>query len=246
MMRRTPSSSSTTSTNKKNEPGNRMKITASVINDTARDGSPVWKFPLPAGGNVLDRALGILQQVPILEEICIFSNDPELNDSEKYQGVIVQPFDQRLAYNFNFLDNLKLHNECFTLQKTGSLGDIHLFLDIHYPLLKAASLLRMFHTLMENRFASKVIPVYSIDPHLYLEIPESGQYINLWGQQGLDRQHHPPLFRTVGCCFVHCGRLKEMQPLTFPFEISKLEGYRLSSEQDLDFIGYVNGRQNQP
>jgi len=216
-----------------------MKITASVINDISKDDNPVWKFSLSAGENVLDNALDILQHVPILEEICIFSNDPELNASEKYQGIVVQPFDQRLAYNFNFLDNLKLHNECFTLQKTGSLGDIHLFLDIHYPLLQAASLLRMFHSLMENRFASKVIPVYSIDPHLYLEIPGNDQYLNLWGQQGLDRQQHPPLFRAVGCCFIHCGRLQGMQPLTFPFNINQVEGFKLSSKADTNFVDYV-------
>ena len=215
-----------------------MKITASLVCDTSDENKALWSLPL-AGTNILDYILHTLQHLSILDDVCIFTNDQVLTGAPDYKGVAVHPFSERLAYNFNFLDNIKLHNECFTLIQSQFLGDVHLFLDIHYPLLQLNSLDCMFHALMENRFAAKIIPVYSIDPHLYIELPEPGQYINLWGQPGLDRQKHPPLFRAVGSCFLHCIRLREIQPLTFPYEVNRIEGFTLSTAQDIDFIHYV-------
>lgn len=216
-----------------------MKVTASIICDAGNGNHAVWRLPYAADKAVLDIVLDTLEGVAVLDGVCVFTNDADLTAKNRYGGLPVQPFWPQLGYRFNFLDNIKLHNECFSLEKAGFLGDVHLFWDVHHPLLRASSLTRMFNSLMEDQFAAKIIPVYPIDPHLYMQIGTDDRYVALWGQQGLDRQHHPRLLRSVGACFVHRKRLQEMQPMAFPFEIGRLEGTRLSGEEDLDLIRHI-------
>ena len=216
-----------------------MKITASIIVESCEDHDSFWDLALGNGDTTLANMLKTLNRAALFDDLSIITNEHRLIRQEQFKGSKVYSLSPRLAYNFNFLDNIKLHNECFSLLEIGKLGDIHLFMDLRYQLIQPQTIMGMFNTLMENRFAAKVIPVYQIDPHLYMEIPGEELFINLWGQQGLDRQKHPPLFRTVGCCFLHHGRLKEMQPLTFPHHIDRIEGFKITSEEDIPFIDYV-------
>jgi hypothetical protein len=216
-----------------------MRISTSIIHESIQNKTSIWPTTIKNGTNFLDNIIKTLQKTALFTDISVFTNDTTLTNNVNYKSIPVHSFDQELVYNFNYLDNIKLHNECLSLERLGVLGDIHLFIDLRYQLLSPSSLLSMFNTLMENRFAAKVIPVSMIDPHLYMEIPGNDQFMNIWGQQGLDRQKHPSLFRTIECCLIHCARIKEMQPLTFPLEIGRIEGFKFQHEKDISFLKYI-------
>ncbi|MBW1804209.1 MAG: hypothetical protein JRJ85_26190, partial [Deltaproteobacteria bacterium] len=93
---------------------------------------------------------------------------------------------------------------------------------------------QMYIKLMEDELAEVIYPVVEVEPHLYMENPQTGYLFPVWDDPGLDRQKFPTLYRRVGITLRHQKRTKES-----PFnrrlhhEIPYEESLDLHSEDDI-------------
>ena len=215
-----------------------MKTNVSIIYQSDWSSFLPWDTFLEKE-SLVDHFVSLCAGTGLFDAISVFSDDKGLASYCSKNGITFTPFAEHLYYDFNYLANITLHNETWTLENNGLYGDVHFFLNMTHPLLQGESIVGMYNALLENRFAAKVVATYQIEPHLLMELPGENNYIGLWGQPGLDRQLHPPLMRTVGSCFVHKGRMGGFQPLAFPYVVDRIQGCCINSEEDIQLVRYM-------
>ena len=87
-----------------------MRISTTIIHEITQGEIDIWPSTIKEGTNLLDNTLNTLQNTSLFTDISIFTNDTTLTNPGNYKGITVHPFNPKLAYNFNYLDNVKLHN----------------------------------------------------------------------------------------------------------------------------------------
>lgn len=214
-----------------------MKVSASVVVDSRTTAEHMWTWPI-CGRGLLDHALDTLKNTCGIDDYFVFTDVQDIIDRLSPAGLVV-PFMDRFTYNFNFLDNISLFTELYSLKQADRLGDIHFFLDMRFPLIDATILGGMYNKLLETRFAAKVIPTYEIDPNLIMRIGTSDTFMRLWDSPGLDRQLQPRLMRITGACVVHCKRIAEIQPLTMHYRINRNAGRIIQDKGDIELMQYI-------
>ncbi|MFA6013025.1 MAG: hypothetical protein WC799_23760 [Desulfobacteraceae bacterium] len=119
-------------------------------------------------------------------------------------------------------------------------GDVILFAEPQYLLIRQMSYEAMYDQLMENEQAHTIYPVYKVDPHLYLKIPGEESLLPVWEYPGLDRQKYPQLYRKCGVYLFHTKRVRYKQPLKeMPYIVPWHEGRRYTNDDDLEFADYM-------
>lgn len=141
-----------------------------------------------------------------IDDIFVFTEDNEIAACTKELGchVIERPREM-LFYNGGFSMPSEW-GEYFNnkiIDKIGSTGDIVVSLNCNICLLTGETLRRMYVRLMEDELAGTVFPVVEIEPHLYMENPNTGYLFPIWEDPGLDRQKFPKIYRRLGVSIDH-------------------------------------------
>jgi len=185
--------------------------------------------------------LATLREVPVIDAVYIITDDKNLMDRKDFCGADVRPLAPRLArHPFHFLtyEFWRFNYELHGLKETFPLGDVHFFLGWRTPLLKPITLENMYHSLMEDGGASRIVPILPVDPHLYTRLPGLKRYFPVWCAPGLDRQLAPQLYRVVNVCVIHTKRLLEIIPHTKGYRVTREEGLEIKRESDFELVEF--------
>jgi CMP-N-acetylneuraminic acid synthetase len=172
-----------------------------------------------------------------IDEIFVITEDEEIADTAKSLScrVIERPREM-LFYNAGF--SKPSDWGAYIKKKRTEIikgdPDISVGLNCNICLLQGETLRKMYIRLMENDVAGSIFPVVEVEPHLYMENPNTGYLFPVWDDPGIDRQQFPKLYRRIGIPIDHNQRIvnsvywRQLYH-TIPFE----ESIDIHGEQDL-------------
>ncbi|WP_320040084.1 hypothetical protein [uncultured Desulfobacter sp.] len=222
-----------------------MKITATfiVLEQDAIKGIS-WKSKL-FHRNLLEHGIEHASQIPLIDELFILTDMDELLCQDTVAGYSVQkiwPWSIEERMDFLTCDWNRIYQQNLVLEKAGVVSDVHFFLDWRLPLLSAKSWEQMYHFLLEDRVAARVVPIYPEDPNLYTPLGDisSGRLFGVWSHPNKDRQKVPQLYRTFNACVTHRRRLGQPEPLTKGFCVPLIECVQTHSSQELQLAAFLS------
>ena len=172
-----------------------------------------------------------------IDEIFVFTEDSELADVTRDLGCrLIDRPKEMIFYNGGFSNPMEwdkyFRNQMAAVLKAPP--DISVGLNCNICLLKGESLRQMYINLMEDELAGVIFPVVEVEPHLYMENPQTGYLFPVWEDPGLDRQKFPKLYRKIGINISHNRRTANMaHHLSLHHEVSFEESLDVHSEEDL-------------
>lgn len=219
-----------------------MRVTATLMAYT-RQASDGLSWSETAGGRtLLSIGVGTAREIPLIDDLAILSDDPDLLAQGVYDGVPVKeiwPWAVKNRMDFLTCDAFVISQQRLALERSGMLGDVHFYLDWRLPLLPARTYEIMYHRLLEHRIAARVVPILAEDPNLYATWGPQGELFAVWAHPGRDRQCVPQLYRPFGACVAHLARLDQHAPLTIGHEIPLTHGLEATDPAQLEIIRYA-------
>lgn len=199
-------------------------------------------YPL-CGKPLIWHFLQEMRKAKFLDEIAVWSESEEVAEVVRECGCtpFVRPREM-VHYASGFASPAEWR-ECINSQLTehfGNAGNIQVHLNCNYLMLRAATLERMYDTLLEDPQANLIVPIYPVDPHLYI-INEATRYLfPVWEYPGLDRQKYPQLYRKVGVSIRHVLRGAFGRPENELYhQIPRHEGVDVQNAEDIPFAEYL-------
>lgn len=205
-----------------------------------------WKTDL-AQKNLLNHTVENALKVREIDEIFIVTDIKELQACGHFKEVKIKPLDQgKPAPVIDLVnkDAWRVNNIFNLLSELDVLGDVHFFLNWRMPLLGAAVLEQMYHTLLEDRVAARVVCVYPVDPNLFTRFNGDDSYFPVWADIGADRQNVPQLYRSLTAGVIHRNRHKEIIPESKGFTISRQQGLEILEPDDLELAEFYLDKKN--
>lgn len=220
-----------------------MRVTATVPVLADNDVSAVKWSSMLRGTTLLERVIRSAQQVKEIDGIAVLTNISELIKKNEIQGVpVMEIWPWAVIHRFDFLtcDSSVLGQQELALQKSGMNGDVHFTLNWQMPLVSSTTLERMYHCLLESKAVARIVPIYPIDPNIYMDVGGKGETpFSVWSQPGRDRQEVPQLFRTWSLCVHHKQRLAGVGPTTTGFRIPRLEALEIKTTENMNVAEFV-------
>jgi CMP-N-acetylneuraminic acid synthetase len=172
-----------------------------------------------------------------MDDIFVFTEDEQVARVTESLGCkVVKRPREMLYYNGGFArpDEWGTYLKNEITEKMGAPVDIRVSLNCNVCLLTGETLRRMYVKLMEDEVALHVWPVVEVEPHLYMENPNTGHLFPVWDAPGLDRQKFPKLYRRIGVAVYHEVRAQSSYCAKDLFhEISFEESLDIHSTEDL-------------
>ncbi|GAB7081036.1 hypothetical protein [Megalodesulfovibrio paquesii] len=216
-----------------------MRVTASfiVLEREASDGVS-WDADM-AGATQLARAVFQLEQLGLVDDMAVLTDCETLLARAGVAGLPVRrlcPASATERFNHLTCEESRIRHQLQALDQAGLEGDVHFFGAWRMPLLSSRSWERMYHALLEDRIAARVVPLTAEDPNLYTPLGGNiagGRLFGVWAHPGRDRQEAPQLYRPGLACVAHLQRIRYPQPLTKGVEISLIEAITTLTPEDV-------------
>lgn len=226
-----------------------MRVTASIIvlERDARDGVR-WDARM-GGMSLLEHAVARLQGLPLVDELAVLTDCDALCDALACAGVPVRrlcPTCTTERFDYLTCEESRIRQQLLALEQAGLAGDVHCFGSWRLPLLSTRSWERMYHALLEDRIAARIVPLTTEDPNLYTPLGgdvAGGRLFGVWAHPGRDRQEAPQLYRPAEACVAHLGRIRYPQPLTKGVEIAMTEAVTVRASEDVPLVHFLWTRQ---
>lgn len=220
-----------------------MRVTAAILAlSSIRGGSAaLWDADL-GGPSVLECVAAALSASGLAEEAAVVTDSPELLARGQCLGLPVRPCPENmLGHPFNFLavESYRVCQEAGFLRQTGLEGDIVFFLPWNLPLISAHTLERLYHALLEDPLAGRMLPMAPVDPQLYTRLPGEDAFFPVWAHKGMDRQRIPQLYRSRNLCVAHMGRLQRTLPRVKGLSVSRLELIEAAGPEEAGLLRHV-------
>lgn len=217
-----------------------MKVTAIILlQEKLLPDDVSWDMLLngkPILQHVVDNCLGF----SAIDEIAVATDCDGVKGS--IEGAAVARIPERMAfYPFNFLNATlgRLSMETSCVRAVGFQGDVMAFLPWNMPLLGSMSLERLYHTLLEDMVAARIVPTYPVDPGLHIRLPGEENFFPVWHAPGIDRQRLPQLYRPAFACFSHQKRIFSGVPVMKGLCLPRHEQLSVNNKEHLELAEYI-------
>lgn len=226
-----------------------LRVTAS-FQVTAQEQSALvnWKSAF-SGRCILEHAVTNACRSQIFDDLFILTDLPELPVNKLFFSVPVKklPF-WHVTEDMDFLaKNCRLLPPSLNLlDQAERLGDVHFFLSWRMPRIQWFTFEKMFHALLEDRLAARMVGTHPVDPNLFIQTDSTdgmNNFFPVWSDSGADRQRVPQLFRTQPIAAIHVRRQRASHPETAGFPLSLEESLVIRKPLDLELAAFYYNRQ---
>jgi CMP-N-acetylneuraminic acid synthetase len=203
------------------------------------------------GRPMIDHTFDAIRDSGIVDRTYVFTEDPEIAAlTERAGGTVIPRTKDQVFYNGGFSPaaDWGRHVTDFIERDAGPRESrVDMALNCNFCLLTGGTLARMYYTLMEHEFATEIVGVTPVEPHLFMVNPATGTLFPVWHEPGLDRQKYPPLVRLVGgVALYHRKREAESHmPKRLHHTLTAWEALDVQSAEDVEMAEYVLHRRQQ-
>jgi CMP-N-acetylneuraminic acid synthetase len=201
----------------------------------------LWRAQI-SGRSILEHIIENCTKSGVIDKFCVMTDDVGLMEHGQDLGAPIFPcpeIDKDIPLNSLSIELYSLYREYYMVQQIGMHEDLTFFIPWNMPLLNGRTLEKMYHTLLDDPLAARIIPISPIDPHLFTKLEGSGEFFPVWGHKALDRQLIQPLFHLSYASIVHWQRLFKAIPKLAGITIDKTRFFTVESEQDVELAEYL-------
>lgn len=227
-----------------------MRVSAAILalSSMLPQGSSNWVDD-PVAHHSLEAVAANVSAARLADQAAIITDDQALIDLEVCGGVAVRPCPENMRFHpFNFLsvEAYKVGLELDMLRAVGLEAEVALLVSATLPMLGAVTLERLYHALLEDPLAGRVLPLAKVDPQLYARLPGEEGFFPVWAHRGMDRQRIPQLYRCRMACAVHVDRLTKTLPTIKGVHVSRLELVEVRTAKDMELVRFLRNRATRP
>ncbi|NDY56118.1 hypothetical protein G3N56_05075 [Desulfovibrio sulfodismutans] len=218
-----------------------MKVTAIILalehlTPSVRE---LWAEPIartPVLKMVVENCLGS----GVVDEAFVLGDFDELCSLPDVGGAKVRRVPGYCSqHHFNFLN---MEVRCIDMESAmaaeiGAAADLTFFVAWNLPFIRSRHYELLYHRLLDDPVAARVLPITQVDPQLYMLRESTRKFYPVWCHKGLDRQLIQPLFRPVNACLASWGRLRMTLPKFVGLEMEHSALYQIVTRDDMEQAG---------